>query len=248
MSKHIDIEKLLAHAHDELEGADARAVLEHSRACTECGDQLAVMLALRGADVRSDVAEPRTRLVGLIAASVLLAVLLGVALTWGGFGSRFMNGSSPAESLAGLATTEAPAGIDLDFLFDASLPASTDTSRPQKRAGFELIVNGRYDEAIELLTPLRDARPDDGDIAAALGIALYLSGNSSNRTASLLIDGDTAWLQGLQHYAKWYLGNHYLRQGDLVQAIDALEEIAQEPDSPGRRASDLLRRLQSETR
>ena len=248
MSEHIDIERLLAYAHDELEDAESDAILEHSRACKECGDQLAVMLALRSEDGGSGVSEPRARLIGLIAASVLLAVLLGVALTWGGFGSRFIFVSAAEEGLAELATTEAPGRIDLDFLFDASLPTSTDDSRPQKRAGFGLIVNGQHDEAIELLSTLRNARPDDGDVAASLGIALYLSGDSSSRVETLLIEGNAAWLQGLQHYAKWYLGNHYLRQGDLVQAMGALEEIAQEPDAPGRRAAELLRRLESETR
>ena len=248
MSEHIDIERLLAYAHDELEGAEAATVLEHGRACKECGDQLAVMLALRSEDVGSSGSEPPNRLIGLIAASVLLAVLLGVVLTWTGFGSRFIYGSAAEAGLAELATTEAPGRIDLDFLFDASLPTSTDESRPQKRAGFELMVNGQHDEAIELLAALRNARPDDGDVAASLGIALYLSGDSSDRVEALLVEGNAAWRQGLQHYAKWYLGNHYLRQGDLVQAIGALEEIAQEPDSPGRRAAELLRRLQSETR
>ncbi len=248
MSEHIDIERLLAYAHDAPEGAEADAILEHSWACKECGDQLAVMLALRSEGAGSGVSEPRARFIGLIAASVLLAVLLGVALTWGGFGSGFIYGSAVETSLAELATTEAPGRIDLDFLFDTSLPTSTDDSRLQKRAGFELIVNGRHDEAIELLSALRNARSDDGDVTASLGIALYLSGDSSDKVEALLVEGDAAWLQGLQHYAKWYLGNHYLRQGDLVQAMGALEEIAREPDSPGRRAAELLRRLQSETR
>ena len=50
-----------------LSSGGADAILVHSRACEECGDQLAVMLALRSEGVGSGVSEPRARFVGAVA-------------------------------------------------------------------------------------------------------------------------------------------------------------------------------------
>ncbi len=44
---HIGVERLLAFAHGEVVEPEAERVRQHARACPECGDELAVMLALR---------------------------------------------------------------------------------------------------------------------------------------------------------------------------------------------------------
>jgi hypothetical protein len=251
-AEHVDIEGPLAYAHGETDGAEADAVLQHSRACRECGDELAVMLALAGTGVvaldRDESATPEAsrRWIGLVAASVVFAALLGAIVLSGWLRP---GGPLPDEGVARLATTQAPSRLMLDFLF------STETSvdnRARARGGFALIVDGRYDDAVAQLSTLYDAQPGDGEVAMSLGIALYLAGDDSDRVEALLTQGRALRPQDFSNLSGWYLGNHFLRRGHLVQAIVVLEELVSpqppDPDESGTQARELLERLRSEIR
>ncbi len=244
---HIDVERLLAFAHGEVVEPEAEEIRQHACACPECGDELAVMLALRiepaenvvpARRVARDTMAPpsQRRLKALFAASVVFVAVLGTLMMSGVLDSEL-------PEVAGLATTAAPDGVDLDFLFGQPVLAST---RETTRAGFALIVDGRFDDAVRLLSVLNEARPADDEVATGLGIALYLSDDSSDRAEWLLTQGGATQREDLSHYAKWYLGNLYLRRGDLVRATLVLEDISTEPDFPGTWARELLRRLRSE--
>lgn len=247
---HVDIEGLLAYAHGETGGAEADAVLQHSCACRECGDELAVMLALVGQEAQATGEAQRGassapwawRWIGLVAASVVLAVVVGIALmSWG----PWLDTGGVDEAMQ-LATTEAPERVMLEYLFGAP---TVSAAAPQVRGGFALIVNGRYQEAVALLSTLYDAQPGDNELAASLGIALYLSGDDGERAASSLMQGQRLGRQdSFGNLAAWYLANHYLRRGDVVQAREVLEDLSQGPDAPGTQARDLLERLGTEIR
>lgn len=245
---HVDIEGLLAYAHGETHGAEADAVLQHSRTCRECGDELAVMLALTGTQVvavaEDDTEVPDTshRWLAMVAASVVLAVLLGVVLLTG---RQRPGGPAPDVGVTRLATTEAPNELMLDFLFGASVPVA---SVEQAGSGFALIVEGRYDEAVTQLSVLYDARPGDGEVAAALGIGMYLAGDDSEPVEALLVQGRALRQQDFSDLAAWYLANLYLRRADVVHAREVLEDLSQWPDAPGTQARAVLEQLRSEIR
>ena len=233
---HIDVERLLAFAHGEVVEPEAEEIRQHARVCAECGDELAVMLALR-IEPTDNVVYPGRLWRALIAASVVFIAVLGTLMM-----SDVLNPALP--DVVRLATTAAPDRVDLDFLFGQAVLAST---RETTRAGFALIVEERFDDAVRLLSPLNEARPGDDEVATGLGIALYLSDDSSDRAEWLLTQGAGTQRDDLSHYAKWYLGNLYLRRGDLVRATLVLEDISTEPDFPGTWARELLRRLRSES-
>ena len=241
----IDAERLLAFARGDMTGFEAEEIREHARSCSECGDELAVLLALRlevGAAEESPgapaaVAVGKRGVWALIAASVVFVAVLGGLMMSGVLAPQ------PPE-VARLATTMAPDRVDLDFLFGGqSAAASTGETA---RGGFTLIVERRFAEAVSLLSALNEAQPADDEVATGLGIALYLSGDSGGRVQLLLNQGAATGRQDLNHYAKWYLGNLYLRRGDLARAVTVLEDVSNEPDFPGTRARDLLQRLRAE--
>ena len=244
---HIDVERLLAFAYGEVVEPEAGEIRRHTSACPECGDELAVMLALRIEPADNVVPERQVghetmappgqrRLKALLAASVVFVAVLGTLMMSGIF-------DTAPPDVAGLATTAAPDRVDLDFLFGQAVPASTVETA---RAGFALIVDGRFDDAVRFLSPLNEARPADDEVATGLGIALYLSDDSSVRAEWLLAQGGATRREDLSHYAKWYLGNLYLRRGDVARATLVLEDISMESDFPGTWARQLLRRLWSE--
>jgi tetratricopeptide (TPR) repeat protein len=310
---HPHIEHMLAYAHGEMSGPEADAVLLHGLACSECGNVLAVMLALTGramtlvgareageqvrteadepvateafeqvatAKERDEPAEsdepvdaPRAAISWLpvIAASIVVALTLGaVLLSWwpgdvagpqdvpriaGDTTPRQGQGGSdataappaldPAASarLRALATVTPPDRVTLDFLFG---PQATVAARIRARTGFAFVSERRYDEAIAQLSPLVAASPDDGEAAAALGIALYLSGDDGERAEALLQQGRALRLQDFSRLSSWYLGNLFLRRGDVVQARAVLEPLTAETDGPGMDARDLLERVRAE--
>ncbi len=244
---HVDIEGLLAYAHGETAGPEADGVLRHSRACRECGDELAVMLALVGTQVaavaedESEVPPALRRWMAPVAASVVLAVLRGVALRSGWSPLT----APPDQDIVRLATTEAPDRLMLDFLF---APSSAIANLDRARSGFELIVEGRYDSAVAQLSARYAAQPGNGEVAASLGIALYLADDESDRVEVLLAQGRALRLQDFSRLAGWYLANHYLRRGEVVQARAVLEGLSQWADTPGTQARELLERLRTEFR
>jgi hypothetical protein len=151
---------------------------------------------------------------------------------------------TPTE-LARFATSAPPDALMVDFLFDPVIYAD---DVPRARAGLQMTAEGRYEEAVRELTGVYEADPMNGETATALGIALYLTGDDSARTEGLLRQGQALPLDDFANLAAWYLGNMYLRRGDLQQATRVLEALAQFPDDPGTRAQALLERLRGELR
>jgi len=262
---HVDLERMLAYAHGESGVDEAAAVLRHGRTCRDCGDQLAVMLALAGSAAASDspdseesgdaVAPRRSDVskhpwLGAVAASIVLAALLVATMTAAWLRAPAddvptAGVDSPVADIARLATSAPPDELTIAFLFEATQPIAASA---EARTGFGMIVAGDYPQAIEYLEPLRSARPDDGETAMALGIALYLNGNDGEQTETLLLQGRALRMQDFSHLAEWYLANLYVRRGDLVQAIAVLEELALERDDPADLAAVLLEQLRSEAR
>lgn len=252
---HVAIERLLAYAHGESDGDEAAAVLRHGRACRECGGQLAVMLALRETPAVT-VAPPQATpwltpgRLGTLAAALVVALMLSVVLS-----SSLIRGGGddPGAAVfsagdvalgARLATDVPPDAMMLDFLF----PEATLAVQREPGTSFGLIVGRRYDEAVQQLQPLHDAGPLRGEVAAVLGVARYLNGESGPEVEALLRQGHALAADDLRHLSAWYLGNLYLRRGDLVQARVVLDELAEWPDVPGESAAALLRRLDEENR
>jgi hypothetical protein len=256
---------MLAWAHGDSSVEEATAVLDHGLACRACGDQLAVMLAL--ADDRAAVVPApgrrrrtaRSTPSGLLAAAAVIMLLIGAALLapWlRAPGARDPAAAGPAADagpavvpapagLARFATTAPPGALMVDFLFD---PATYANDVPRARAGLQMVVDGRYDEAVRELTRVYETDPMNGETATVLGIALYLSGDDSARTEGLLRQGQALPLDDFANLAAWYLGNLYLRRGDLQEATRVLEALAQFPDDPGTRAQALLERIRGEIR
>lgn len=250
---HVDVERLLAYAHGESAAEEAAAVLRHGRACRDCGDQLAVMMALRAAPAVA-VAPPKAApwmtpgRLSALAAALVVALMLSVVLMSSLFRGAVDDpaaGVFPAEAVAlgaRLATSAPPDPAMFDFLF----PEATLAVQQGPGAGFGMIVERRYVEAVRQLQPLHDAAPLRGEVAAVLGVARYLNGDNGTEVEALLRQGNALAADDLRHLSAWYLSNLYLRRGDLVQARSVLDELAEWPDAPGQRAAALLERLDEE--
>jgi len=115
---------------------------------------------------------------------------------------------------------------------------------PRVKNAVEALWSGNLENALDALKELRAERPGDPEIAAYLGIALYLSGEQDDSVRVLLLEGAaTEWLT-LSRYSMLYLANHYLRLGIHSEAIEILSDLAPARDSPGESAAVLLRQLQ----
>ena len=272
---HPDLVCVAAYGRGEIEGPDGDAILEHCRACRSCGDKLAMVLLL--VDVQERRSERVRRTVAAAAAAAVLVVFLGAAALSGalqapGDGPEAAAPSararseigSPSLSLAAassddvaalgdlgrrLATAERPNRVDLDFIYPEwpAVPVGG-IAAPSKRRELALIVDGFFGEATERITERYGSQPVDGEAAALLGMALYLSGDDSDRVQELLQQGETLRRQDLQNYSGWFLANLYLRRGDILSALPLLEDLSKWPDSPGAQAAATLERLGLEAR
>lgn len=263
---HLDPERMLAWAHGESGAEEAAAVLHHGLACRACGDQLAVMLALADSGTAALSPGRRRTVLGLtqsgaLAAAAVIVLLVGAALIAPWLRAPSPNdpataapgaatGAAPVEvpssaELARLATTAPPGEVMVDFLFD---PATYASGTPRARAGLQMVVRGRYEEAIRELTGVYEADPMNGETAAVLGIARYLTGDDSARVEGLLRQAQALPLDDFSHLAAWYLGNLYLRRGDLQRATRVLDVLAEFPDDPGSHARALLEQIRREAR
>jgi tetratricopeptide (TPR) repeat protein len=254
---------MLAYAHGEAAAAEADAVLRHGRACRECGDLLAMMLALREMDAVAPTQAPERgaaaihgrRRLGAIAAAIVLAMLVGAVMVSSllqphperdpGTGAAV----DPALVARGrqLATRVPPDAVMAEF-YRGSIVRAPEATRQQIYRAFALVTEERYDEAIRRLEPVYEQQPNDGEAAAVLGIARYLGGDDGDRTVELLRQGRAQRPADLSHLSAWYLGNLVLRRGEVVQAREVLEELSQWPDDPGVRAAALLDELRREVR
>jgi Flp pilus assembly protein TadD len=114
--------------------------------------------------------------------------------------------------------------------------------RSEIARGLSLLVEGKYQEAIETLEPRAQGLVPDAEAASYLGIARYLSGDSSRRTLRLLESGTSSSRAG--RIARWYLANALLTRGDVESATTHLTELATVRDWFGRAAKALLEKLQ----
>jgi len=270
MSRHIEIDRLLAYAHGELNADETAGVIEHCESCGQCGNELGVLLALRHEHERT--AADRSAGAGTtasgwprfakLAASIVLAVLIGAAALWGG-GIIGAGATDPGPTdWAALATDQPPDQMLVDWLFDearqmpSSVPGTSDTDPRAaerqllfaKRSALELIVQRRVEDALVALEDLAATNPEDDEIATFRGIAAYLSGDTSEATRDLLARGARSSRQPVGRTAAWYLANHYLRVGESEDALIILESLAQTEDFPGENAVALLERLPPDVR
>jgi Flp pilus assembly protein TadD len=103
------------------------------------------------------------------------------------------------------------------------------------------LIEERYADAIAVLQRRIVNQPADREATAYLGIAGYLSGDYSERTAELLRTGTADPRAG--RWASFYLGNLALMNGDLVGAHEQFDRLALVDDRVGREARAMLARL-----
>jgi hypothetical protein len=215
------------------EGADA--LLEHCRACVDCGDSLAAMLLMaESADARRRRERDRRRL--LLAAGALIVGALGMLLR----STDLVDAPRTDDLLAGLATEQPlpPAAVRIHL--GVLSPAGTDDSVARLQAAGAALARGQYDAAIPDLEELHDRDPSSGVVAAYLGIALYLTGDNSSRAEHLLTQGAQDQNRSIATFTQWYLANLLLRSGQTDASVRVLETLAPSPTAPGRNAQKLL--------
>lgn len=257
MKQHPTTEALLAYPMGELEPETARSVFEHCNSCPECGAELAMIITLRATVVASERPDARTWPWLAVAASVLLLIAIGVAVANLGVGFLPMRpwtstvgdeppGPGPGAEVAprqadyaSLATRETLPQAHVDFRYGLATPAAA--NQRLIRQGVQAIVDERFDDAERILRRLHEERPSDAEISVHLGVAMYLQGDLSDVTETLLRDAPpTASLGRTGH---WYLGNLLLARGDVQRARSVLESLVGADDRWGRRAQELLRAI-----
>jgi hypothetical protein len=197
-----------------------------------------MILLLRG-DHRQRLRQRSRRNRLMLAAMVVL--IAGAGGLWMIIG---LSAGQPA-SLAELATEETLPESHLHLRFRAALPASSDLHEYKLKAGMEALVAGDYPLAVETLTDLQNEHAESDEAAMYLGVALYLSGDDSDRTRALLARGVSAMHGLTRRTAIWYLANSCLRSGDVDAAILLLQspDLHEYDTRYGRYSEELLQRL-----
>jgi tetratricopeptide (TPR) repeat protein len=227
---HPGLKALAGYVDGALSGDEARAVIGHCRSCGACGDRLGTMMLLRTRTAKSAVAPRLTR--GARLAALALALATGLA---GGF---LLARALAPNPWAQFATPETVPRWYHDFLYGYRQPGPGDLALAE---GLDLLVEGRYAEAIARLEPLASRGPDAPEASAYLGIAHYLSGDVSRATIDLLAAGSASSRAG--RISDWYLANALLRRGEIDASRARLRALAYVGDWVGRQAEALLDRL-----
>lgn len=228
---HCSLEFLLAYVHGTLTADEAREVIAHGRACVGCGNRLGTMMILRAASVEA-LRLPRVPRAHRRAAWVLLGALSLPA------GFLLVREALPNPWKEHASDETVPRWF-YEFLYRSQDPRSqSDVAR-----GLSLVVEGRYEEAIAALEPLSQGRSPDAEALTYLGIARYLSGDSSRRTVRLLESGTSSPSVG--RLARWYLASVLLSRGDLDDATAHLKALEEVRDWFGRAAKALLEKLEA---
>ncbi|HEX9699157.1 MAG TPA: hypothetical protein VGD06_06820, partial [Acidobacteriota bacterium] len=214
-----------------LSGDEARAVIGHCRACGACGDRLGTMMLLRTRTAKATVVPRLSR--GARLAALVLTLAIGIA---GGF---LLARALTPNPWAEFATPETVPRWYHDFLYGYR---QRPTGEGAVAEGLELLVEGRYGEAIASLEPLVGRGSAGPEASAYLGIAHYLSDDVSTRTVDLLAVGTTSSRAG--RISDWYLANALLRRGEIGEARGRLRRLAYVGDWVGRQAQALLDRLE----
>jgi tetratricopeptide (TPR) repeat protein len=227
---HPDLKALAGYVDGALSGDEARAVIGHCRACGACGDRLGTMILLRTRAAKATLAPRLSR--GTRVAALALTLALGFA---GGFVLAQALAPNP---WAELATPDTVPRWYHDFLYGYRQQVPGDRALAE---GLDLLVKGRYAEAIARLEPLAGRGPNAPEASAYLGIAHYLSDDVSRATIDLLVAGATSSRAG--RISDWYLANAFLRRGEIEKARARLRALAYVGDWVGRQAQELLARL-----
>lgn len=242
-------EELLAYPLGELSAARAHAVLNHCNRCEECGRELAMIIELRAEAVIADSLKVQEHPVDARAvgswtwrwAAVAAGVALIAALLAASGIFEIGDDRSALSPYAELATHETlPEGY-FDFRFGGA--ELTGTAEDTLREGLLELTRGRYDEAMAVLESYIVAHPADGEAKAYLGIARYLSGDTSPSTVELLAAGAEVADTAVSRNAAWYLANVELATGNLPAARIRLESLATSGARVARQARELLARL-----
>lgn len=228
---HADVRRLTAYVDGALTGDEARALVEHCGACSECGDRLGTMILLRSraAEAIRPPRVPRRARVAALAAAVVLGLVTG-ALLYRQFASNPWGAHATQQTV--------PRWYH-DFLYGYREQVATNNRAAAE--GLELLVRGQYEEAITKLEPLVEAPVRNAEAAAYLGIARYMTGDTSAATIDLLTVGTASNRAG--RLADWYLCNALLARGRVSQARRRLLSLAFINDWVGREAKALLERL-----
>jgi hypothetical protein len=228
---HAALDVLLTYVQGVLTADEAGGVVSHASACVACGDRLGTMMLLKAASIETLRLPRLPRGYRRAGGAALLAC--GLLVT--GFPIVRQLMPNPWEEHA---TRETVPGWFYSFLYRGEDPrSSTAVGR-----GLSLLVEGKYEEAIEVLEPRAQGLNADPEAATYLGIARYLSGDSSRGTVRLLESGTSSSRSG--RLARWYLASVLLARGDVDGASFHLKELASLRDWFGRAAEALLEKLE----
>ena len=230
-NEHPSLEDLIIYVSGALSGDEARAVAAHGRACTPCGDRLGIMILLKASaaeSARLPLLSPSHRRAGLsvFAATGLIAMFAVADAFW----------SNP---WAEHATRENVPGWFHDFFYGERRDAQGTQSATAR--GLELLVQGELEQAIETLEPLVEEAESKPEARAYLGIARYLTGDTSRSTVRLLEDGVDSQRAG--RLSRWYLASVLLTRRDIDGARVHLKALTSTGDWFGCAATALLEKL-----
>lgn len=233
-SGHVNTDRLIDMVNGSLPRPEIEVMAAHCASCVRCGDQLAVFLLLRKGVRRQRAG--RLRLVQVAAALIVLVGLGSIA------GSLLYRSQAlpAASSWSEFATSE---GLDprlVHSLFGDALLVGVDPFPFEKLTAFRQLVDGDLNNALRGFRNLHAMRPADSEVAAYLGIAMYLAGETTRDVEVLLTQGLEAQMSTIQRYSQWYLANHFLRNQRPDRAIEILQPLARSADRPGRQAKALM--------
>ena len=244
MSNHFTTTELIEYARGALLGENAESLLAHSLRCDDCGTRLAIILALEEAGSAQRVTTSRRRWLAAAAGMAFVGVGVMVVISMRTPAELPQHERATNSHFAQLATTEFPSSRGFLRIRFGAIRVNASNWEPRVKNAVEALWSGNLENALDALKELRAERPEDPEIAAYLGIALYLSGQQDDVVRVLLIEGAATEWQTLSRYSMFYLANHYLRLEIDLQAIEILSDLATHPDSPGESAAALLRQLQ----
>lgn len=219
LDNHPEVDELVDWAREDLSRRRLREIRAHCRTCSECDLKLAKILVLRTRQRREMKRRAKRRWRLQMAAAILLLVGVGAVFL---FSSYF---SDPTSDFVELATTETIPESHLLLRFFAGIPADSGQFELRLKIGMEALVQTDLPLAVEILENLRAEFVSNTEVASYLGVALYLSGDDSDRTKQLLARGSTNVQPLVKRTTAWYLANSCLRSGDLESAVLLLESL-----------------------
>lgn len=250
MTAHFETADLIDYHRGLLSQEETETLLGHCNGCRTCSDRLAMVIALREVAARRRLFKRSALLTSSIATVIVAAFALATYAP-----SAFVTGDAvpvtahtrPPGLLFQYATTELPHRSFLVLRFREGMPVAHGDDR-QLRVE-DAVVDlwaGRTAPAIPALRALWTEAPSE-EIAAYLGIGLYLTQRTDDEVEAFLEVGTRTGWSTLSRYSTFYLANHYLRTGRNAAAYALLRVVAADSDAPGSAARRLLEKLPDET-